>query len=327
MYKKAATCHFFTLIYADGKAAGMVIVMKIFKKHIGITLCIVLLTFVFQSIPVSASQSGTEVAVIVRFIDYATKDEVYVGTRGTDGNGNSVLYPSEFFIFSSWEEARDAEMPATDKSCAPAASFQVNNGEKTSVNWTEGGEGKWPSSEGDNDEIFSVSYIRGGHYYGDNETSAWTADTTITVSDVEIPVGYTEVEESGTYTVVFGEENCARVQGILNGTIEDTNEAIYIYIDVIISDGTEPAAEPDLEEEILAESEEANDAEAANETAENSENEYVLVSEPDTETVVAAESVEESNNAFPSYVIPVGIAVVIIAAALILYFQRKKADR
>ncbi|MCC8090686.1 MAG: hypothetical protein LIO55_04695 [Oscillospiraceae bacterium] len=302
----------------------MVIVMKIFKKHIAITLCIVLLTLVFQPVPVSASQFGTEVAVIVRFIGYATKDEVYVGTRGTDSNGNSVLYPSEFFIFSSWEEARDAEMPATDKSCAPAASFQVNEGEKTSVNWTESGRN---SSADDNDEILSVSFIRGGHYYGDNETSAWTADMTITVSDVEIPVGYTEVEESGTYTVVFGEENCARVQGILNGTIEDTNEAIYIYFEVIISDGTEPATEPDMEEEILAESEEANDAEAANETAENSENEDVLVSEPDTETVVAAESVEESNNAFPSYVIPVGIAVVIIAAALILYFQRKKADR
>ncbi|MCD7903466.1 MAG: hypothetical protein LUF91_06895 [Oscillospiraceae bacterium] len=135
------------------------------------------------------------------------------------------------------------------------------------------------------------------------------------------------MEESGTYTVVFGEENCARVQGILNGMIEDTNEAIYIYVDVIISDGTEPATEPDMEEEILAELEEANDTEATNETAENSENEDVLVSEPDTETIVATEYVEESNNAFPSYVIPVGIAVVIIAAVLILYFQRKKADR
>ncbi len=32
LYKEADACHFFILIYADSKAANMVIVMKIFKN-------------------------------------------------------------------------------------------------------------------------------------------------------------------------------------------------------------------------------------------------------------------------------------------------------
>lgn len=260
--------------------------MKKTQKLLGMIIC--LLLFVFAAIPAHASQFGTEVAVIVRFIDYATDEEVYVGTRGTDSDGNSVLYTSE--VYDSYDEAY-AIYSSMDESMAPHASFQIDGGEKESVEWYDG-----PSLMtylDDNDETHSIANIRSGHYYLESETSTWSADTTITVSDVEIPEGYSEVDESGVYTVTFGEENYNQVQSIINGSMEDTNEAIYIYVDVVITDGTEileGEAEDNSEEEVT-------------------ENDVI-------------ES-EEENNSFPAFIIPVGIAVV-LPIGFVLYSRKKK---
>lgn len=262
--------------------------MKKTQKYL--IIIVSLLLFAFASIPAYASQFGTEVAVIVRFIDYATEEEVYVGTRGTDSDGNSVLYASQ--IYDSYDDAYDV-YSSMDGSNAPDASFQIDGGTKTSVTWYDGP--ALITYLDDNDEKHNVARIRSGHYYLESETSTWTADTTITVSDVEIPEGYTEVDESGIYTVTFGEENYNQVQSIINGSMEDTNEAIYIYVDVVISDGTV------VEEAVTEES-----SDEAEETTEN----------------VTVES-EEEKSSFPGFMIPVGIALV-CAAAYIFYSQSKK---
>lgn len=280
----------------------------------------ILIVVLMRPIPVCASQSSVEVAVIIQYRDYATGDEVYVGTRDYDSEGNSVIRISQ--MIAEGEDGYDSvDFPGKEN--AATASFQVDGGEKEPANWSERG----ILEEREDGVGLRGPCIRSGHYYTASETALWNADTVITVSDVEIPEGYTEVDEAGIYTVVFGQNNYEQIQAILNGTEKDSGEAIYIYVPVYISDGTEPIAE--AEETAATDGMEGTETDAASEKADEPKEADASVQDI-TEAVEAGAAAAEDNNSgsgVPRFLLPAGAVVLAAAVLLILLCRRRKGGK